>query len=807
MGAVGLRARSDLRRHWRATVGLTLAVAVTGGIVMAAVAGAERTQTALPQFVEEYLAEDFLVYLDGPLAEQSELPARLEAIPGVAAASGSSFVVFASTDRDGRPVPGLDASIGAGSPTDDAGFHTITRPRMVEGRLASPTSEDEIIINQPFSDSWGVGVGDTLTVVAYAPDDLQDLLGDQRAEPTGPRFDLRVVGIVRDPGDVSIQSLPDLDSRHMALTPAFWAAHRDEVANFGVEVSARLEDGADPDAVEQAVTEAIDGVSVERENASLPTYDATQRAIELQANALLAATMVFAAAAAGLIGLSVFRRVAAAGTEDAVLSGLGWTRFDLSRSAVTRSLPMAVGGALGAIGVALALSSRFPIGTARQAEIDPGIQMNGAVLGIGGVLIALFVIVVAAIAGRRASALASVRRASRQRRDPIPGWLARAGAPTPVVVAATLPLDPRRRGTTITALLASVAAVGAVGAALILGANLDRLVDHPILWGQTWDVIVGLYGDAAGADAGVVALRQNADVEAFSATSSVPVSPDTLAIDGRVIGVVGVDPIEGDLLPTLLSGTQPDQPGEVALGRRTLDAIDRQVGDEVELSVPGGSSRRAVITGEVIIPASLAPDARLGDGATMTMAAVNELRPGNGYAAGHLVQFADGVSHGEGVASLQDDFGGTIEDSAAAPEIVSIDRVRALPWVLAGLIAALALATVIHALITGNRRQRAELAVLKALGFGRQEIRTVGAIQASTFSLAAVLLGLPIGIAVGTQAWRLVMDGLGLEVPIDLPMTALLLAIPATVLAGNLLAALPTRSAARTNPATALRAD
>jgi len=38
-------------------------------------------------------------------------------------------------------------------------------------------------------------------------------------------------------------------------------------------------------------------------------------------------------------------------------------------------------------------------------------------------------------------------------------------------------------------------------------------------------------------------------------------------------------------------------------------------------------------------------------------------------------------------------------------------------------------------------------------------------------------------------------------------MTALLLAIPATVLAGNLLAALPTRSAARTNPATALRAD
>ena len=51
------------------------------------------------------------------------------------------------------------------------------------------------------------------------------------------------------------------------------------------------------------------------------------------------------------------------------------------------------------------------------------------------------------------------------------------------------------------------------------------------------------------------------------------------------------------------------------------------------------------------------------------------------------------------------------------------------------------------------------------------------------------------------------MDGLGLEVPLDLPTAALLLAIPATVVAGPLLAALPTRSAARTDPAAALRAD
>ena len=102
-------------------------------------------------------------------------------------------------------------------------------------------------------------------------------------------------------------------------------------------------------------------------------------------------------------------------------------------------------------------------------------------------------------------------------------------------------------------------------------------MDHPPLWGQTWDVIAGLYDDdAEGATAGAEALAANPWVEAFSATSSLAVSPDTLVVDGRVVGAVGIDPVEGDLVPTLLKGAQPDGPGEIALGRRTLAAIDRE---------------------------------------------------------------------------------------------------------------------------------------------------------------------------------------------------------------------------------------
>ena len=804
---MGLRTRTDLRRHWRATVGLTLAVALSGGVVMAAVAGAARTRTALPQFVDEYLAEDFLAYLDAPLAGQSELPARLEEVPGVAAASGSAFVVFASTDDEGRPIPGFDNTIGAAAFVDEAGFRTITRPRLLEGRLASPTAEDEVVINQPFSDSWGVGVGDTLTVVAYEPDQLQAFATDSQVEPSGPRFDLKAVGLVLDPSDVSIQSLPELDSRHLGLTPAFWAAHQDDVASYGVEVSARLDQGADPDEVEQAVVDGIDGVMVERQNGSLPTVDATQRAIELQANALLAIVIVFASVACGLIALSVARRIAAGGEEDTTLSALGWSRRELALSALARSVPIAIAGAAGAAVVAIALSPRFPFGTARKAEVDPGVDVDLLVLGVGALLTVGFVLAVAAVAGRRSSFAATVGRAKRTVRHPIGDRLARSGAPAVVVVAVDLPLQSRRRGTTVTALVASVAAVAAVVAALVLGTDLGRLVDHPTLWGQTWDAIAGLYDTGQDSPDDAEALRANPAVEAFSATSSLAVSPDTVAVDGRVVGVVGIDPIEGDLVPTLLEGAQPDGPGDIALGRQTLAALDRRVGDEVDLSVPDGGHHRAVITGAVVVPASLAPDARLGDGATMTLDALDELRPGNAAPAGYLVRFADGVTHDEGVASLRPTFGGTVTAPGSPADIVSIDRVQGLPWLLAGLIAALALATVINALIAGNRRQRHDLAVLKALGVSRRQIRSVGAIQASTFSLVAVLAGLPLGIAVGTEAWRLVMDGFGLEVPVDLPMAVLLLVVPATVVAGLLLAALPTRSAARTNPAAALRAD
>src|SRR5436305_12080544 len=64
--AVWMAARAQLRRRWGATVALILLVGLTGGVVLAAVAGASRTDSAMKRFVAFSRPEDAYVSVNGP---------------------------------------------------------------------------------------------------------------------------------------------------------------------------------------------------------------------------------------------------------------------------------------------------------------------------------------------------------------------------------------------------------------------------------------------------------------------------------------------------------------------------------------------------------------------------------------------------------------------------------------------------------------------------------------------------------------------------------------------------------------------
>src|SRR5215831_18805625 len=105
------------------------------------------------------------------------------------------------------------------------------------------------------------------------------------------------------------------------------------------------------------------------------------------------------------------------------------------------------------------------------------------------------------------------------------------------------------------------------------------------------------------------------------------------------------------------------------------------------------------------------------------------------------------------------------------------------------------------------RRRRRELALLKALGMTRGQVRAVIAWQTTLTLLIAIGVGGPLGIACGRLAWHAFAGSLGVVPIVEVPAAALAGGLAALVLAGNLLAALPAAVAARTRPGAVLRSE
>jgi ABC-type lipoprotein release transport system permease subunit len=99
------------------------------------------------------------------------------------------------------------------------------------------------------------------------------------------------------------------------------------------------------------------------------------------------------------------------------------------------------------------------------------------------------------------------------------------------------------------------------------------------------------------------------------------------------------------------------------------------------------------------------------------------------------------------------------------------------------------------------------LAILKTLGFVRRQVRAAVAWQATTLVTVALLVGVPVGIAVGRWVWTLFADELGVVAVPRVPLLAVALLIPCALVVANLVAAAPAAAAARTRPATVLRSE
>lgn len=808
------RARADLRHKVVSTLLLALLVGLTGSVVLAAVAGARRGRDAIPEFLDYTLAPNAAAFLDPglPPAEQNRLARELVALPEWAAVGAASQPVLTMP-----PQGNLTTGSGFVGQALIAGsfLREVNRPILLHGVLADPDQVDEVAVNQEFANGAGLHVGDSFTARTVTPDHLDAVVNRGfTPDPAGQDVRLTVAAITRDPEDLSYEALAQAGTLyavrryHVYLTAAFWDLYGEQTASYNTGVQGRLAPGVTTDQFEAAAVEVGgDKVQIERQDSRLILVASAQTGIDFEANALLLLALVVGVAGTVLVGQVLTRQVSLSQLDSYELAAIGLRRRQRAMVPLARGTIVAGLGAMLAVGGATALSGFTPIGVARLADVHPGVRVDPLVLAVGGVLIVAAVVAWCAVIGWRAARPAPTDRsqATRSRPSRVVSRLAELGAPVTVVAGVRMALERGRGRTAVpvgSALGATVAGILTVTAALVFSASLHHVTVDPVARGWNWDVAVGAYFDPDAAQAGRAPLDNDPDVEAYRGfSSSTPVHIDDVDTYGGALG-----PGDDTVGPPMLEGRLPTAPDEIIVGPGTLDDLGKQVGDHVQVTLGGTVDAR--IVGVMVPIATLDGQMTMTRGALMTHEGAAALDPQEGVTPSqYLVRFVPGGDRAAVLARLREEYPGTVVTATVPSDIENLRRVQRLPVLVADFVALLAIGTLVNTLVTGVRRRRRDLALFATLGFRRRQLAGTVAWQATTFALIALAIGLPLGVAAGRLVWHLVVDPFASSLEPTVPALALLALALAWLVIANLVAALPARSAARTHPAEAFRAE
>jgi ABC-type lipoprotein release transport system permease subunit len=270
---------------------------------------------------------------------------------------------------------------------------------------------------------------------------------------------------------------------------------------------------------------------------------------------------------------------------------------------------------------------------------------------------------------------------------------------------------------------------------------------------------------------------------------------------GESLGPVGVERVQGDLAPRILTGRLPGGPDELALGRVTARRLHVGVGDGVTLVGAAGRGSYRVV-GMVVVP-TVGGIEGVGEGGVVTAGGLSRLEPDSEITMAAIVLRPDAAPDAAArVAGLVGVQPGLQEVPSA---ILNITRVKRIPWVLAAIVAVLGTLTLIHALIVSIHRRRRDLAILRALGAERRWVGRAVRWQATVLTALPLLVGVPLGVIAGSAVFRAFADRVGALPDPTLPVALLVGTIVGLVAVANLVAYLPARRARRLSAAQTLR--
>jgi predicted small integral membrane protein len=784
-----MSAWSIIRRRLPGTVAFALLVALAGGAVLAALAGARRSETAAARLTTHGLVDD--IEIDPANFATFHDVGRIERLPQVesATALGAAALCRRPCMR-GAPVnaPGMFASL-------DGRFGTtmdlIDRLPRFTGRPPRQDRADEIIVNHAAARQLRLALGSVFRA------------GVVEFGPTGPRgfvpVDLHVVGIAHTPDELI--SNENQDDALIIGTHAF-ARRFLRHPPFGF-IKVRLHGGARAiPSFEASLRHAFPGQPFDQQSTAreLSVFARAERPYK---SALQLFAIVTAMTALLVLGQAAWRLVRSDASDRPVLLVLGTTRGQRTAIAFLRSLLAIIGGAIGAVVLAVLLSPLFPLGVARSVEPEPGLRVDSSVMGVGllAVVVALSIVVIAAawIADVVSGDTSSARRPSR-----VVAGVAHAGAPPSAVTGVFFALHPDRNarsGSLFVTLFGLVVAITTTAAALTFGTNLDHFVHTPSRYGWTWDTLIES-NNFAFSPAEMSQLRSDGRLRALTTGAY-----GDLTLNGQAVPGYGLATTRGHAVPVATAGRLPVTPNEIALGTQTMRELHTSVGRRIIATSAGGAPRELRVVGRTLLP-SLARNNILGaaEGAVMTSTGLARVEPQvRGEIDFILADLAPNASLGE----LRHRYGPRLSFTPASQpgDIRSYDRVHTTPLILAALLALLGVGVLAHLLVTSVRARRHDLAVLKSLGFTRRQVSASVVWQATTVAAAALVIGIPVGAIAGRWSWIAFERTFGAAAdPIGAPL-ALLVILVGTVVLANGIAAIPARAAARTRPTALLAVE
>ncbi|TDD96659.1 ABC transporter permease [Jiangella asiatica] len=802
---------------------MALLVALAAGTVMTAVAGARRGATAVERLQSQTLPATVAVLPNQPGFDWD----AVRALPEVEALT--TFVLTGSYVVDEVPPD----FFGAGFPPgDNEVFRTIERPIVLDGRLPDPSRADEVVISPTFEERYGLGVGDSVTLRLYTPQ-TQDQLAFgsiELPEPDGPVVNARIVGVIRSPwfgeeiGDEQggLSPSPGLVARY---GPNLLGASGQGILNALV----RLRDGA---ADIPAFRAALEEVSGRSDIDFMDLAEEGRHASEVtrfEADALTAFAAAAGAAAIFLVGQAVARYAASSAADLQVLRAVGLTVGQAGLAAAAGPAMAAGIGSLAGAAASVVASRWFPIGTAALHEPSPGFEMDPPVLLAVGMLTPVLAALGAVAAARLA--LRSARSEQGPQRSRLAAAARRAGASVPLVVGIRFALEPGRGRQAVPvrpALVGAVVGVLGVVATFTFSHGVDDAAGNPSRFGQVHQIegYLGLDGvDLVPVPELLPLLAADPDVTAVNDTRVA-----VAEAGGRPVTLFTLDPVDAPLRPVLVDGRAPQTPAEVALAPDSAESMGLSVGEVVAMTGTAGV-REMTVTGLAFVPEGAHNNYITGGWVTAggydTLFDPNSatspafkyhivmlaIRPGADPAAvaARIVTAATplvtAAAEAAGMDPSQLDTASMLYPADPPSRLAEIRQVRTLPVFLAGFLAVLALGAVGHALATAVRRRRHEVAVLRALGMTRRQSRSVVVTQATVLASAGLVVGLPLGVALGRTVWRYVAETTPLVYVAPVAALAVALVVPVALVAANLLAAWPSQRAASMRVGNVLRAE